>query len=118
MIRELNEFVKALYDKEKSGDIYVISNETWPDWVKIGKAVDANDRVNNYQTSSPFRNYKLIHAVHFEDRHRAERKAHIRAALKTKQPWNKPDNGEWFRLTHDEAIEIVESINDRRYINR
>jgi hypothetical protein len=118
MIRELNEFVKSLYDKEKSGDVYVISNDTWPEWVKIGKAVDANDRVNNYQTSSPLRNYKLVHAVHFDNRHKAERKAHISAALKTKQPWNKPDNGEWFRLTHDEAIQIVEGIHDRRNINR
>ena len=117
MIRELNEFVKALYDKEESGDVYVISNDTWPDWVKIGKAVDANDRVRKYQTSSPYRNYKLIHAVHFDNTHRAEQKAHVSAAKKTKHPWNKPDNGEWFRLTHDEAIEIVESINDRRNIN-
>tara|TARA_S200002703_G_scaffold113090_1_gene98569 strand:- start:439 stop:819 length:381 start_codon:yes stop_codon:yes gene_type:complete len=110
--QDMGEFVKALYDKERSGHLYVISNDAWPEWVKIGMAVDAKDRLKGYQTSSPLRNYKLIHSVYFEDRHKAEQKAHVLAATKTKSPWNKPDNGEWFRLTHEEAIQIVESIND------
>ena len=100
------------YESVKSGYVYVVSNYAWPDWVKIGKAIDVDERLGTFQTGSPFRNYKLIHWVYADDRHQAESKAHISAAKKTKHPWNKPDNGEWFRLTHDEAIEIVENIND------
>ncbi|MEK9820466.1 MAG: hypothetical protein VW443_12860, partial [Pseudomonadales bacterium] len=37
----------------KEGYVYAIRNKAWPEWVKIGKAIDAQDRLNGYQTSSP-----------------------------------------------------------------
>ena len=40
--------------------VYIITNDAWPDWVKVGKAVSADDRLNGYQTSSPFRDYGVI----------------------------------------------------------
>ena len=96
--------------KQKSGYVYAIRNPAWPDWVKIGKAVDAEDRLSSYQTSSPMRNYKLVYSVHFDDRNVAEKKAHLLAATRTMHPWNKHDNGEWFKLTDAEAIEILKEI--------
>jgi len=42
----------------KEGYVYVITNPAWPDWVKIGMAIDAEDRLNGYQTSSPMRDYE------------------------------------------------------------
>ena len=108
--KDIGIFAKALYDNQKSGHVYVIVNDAWPEWVKIGKAVDAEDRLNGYQTSSPMRDYKLVHSVYFEDRHKAEKKAHVAAASATKHPWNKVDNGEWFKLSHEEAVKILEDI--------
>jgi hypothetical protein len=96
--------------KQKSGYVYAIRNPAWPEWVKIGKAVDAEDRLSSYQTSSPMRDYKLIHSIYFDDRSAAEKKAHILAALKTTHPWNKNDNGEWFKLTEEQAIEILREV--------
>jgi hypothetical protein len=84
--KDIGIFAKALYDNQKSGHVYVIVNDAWPEWVKIGKAIDA------------------------EDRHKAEKKAHIAAASATNHPWNKVDNGEWFKLSHEQAIEILEGI--------
>ena len=100
------------YDKIKEGYVYAIVNSAWPEWVKIGKALDAEDRLNGYQTSSPMRDYKLVYSVHFEDRNVAERKAHTLAAFKTAHPLNKHDNGEWFKLTEVEAIEILKETTD------
>jgi hypothetical protein len=94
----------------KEGYVYAIVNDAWPEWVKIGKAIDAEDRLSGYQTSSPMRDYKLVHSVYFEDRNVAEKKAHTLAALKTTHPWNKHDNGEWFKLTDAEAIEILKEV--------
>ena len=54
--------------------------------------------------------YKLVHSVYFEDRNVAEKKAHLLAATRTMHPWNKHDNGEWFKLTDAEAIEILKEI--------
>jgi len=98
------------YNQIKEGYVYAITNPVWPEWVKIGKAIDAEDRLSSYQTSSPMRDYKLVHSVYFEDRNVAERKAHTLAALKTTHPWNKHENGEWFKLTDAEAIEILKEV--------
>jgi len=98
------------YSKIKEGYVYAIVNAAWPEWVKIGKALDAEDRLNGYQTSSPMRDYKLVHSLYFDDRNAAEKKAHILAAFKTAHPWNKHDNGEWFKLTDEQAVEILKEI--------
>jgi len=98
------------YTQIKEGHVYAITNPAWPEWIKIGKAIDAEDRLSSYQTSSPMRNYKLVHFVYFEDRNVAEKKAHLLAATRTMHPWNKHDNGEWFKLTDAEAIEILKEI--------
>ena len=98
------------YNLIKEGYVYAISNSAWPEWIKIGKAIDADDRLSSYQTSSPMRDYKLVHSVYFDDRNAAEKKAHILAAFKTAHPWNKHDNGEWFKLTDEQAVEILKEI--------
>jgi len=98
------------YNLIKEGHVYAISNAAWPEWIKIGKAIDAEDRLSSYQTSSPRRDYKLVHSVYFDDRNAAEKKAHILAAFKTAHPWNKHDNGEWFKLTDEQAVEILKEI--------
>lgn len=100
------------YDLIKEGYVYAIVNDAWPNWIKIGKALDAEDRLSGYQTSSPMRDYRLIYSVYSNDRNIAERKAHKLASLKTSHPWNKHDNGEWFKLTEQQAIEILKEITD------
>ena len=92
--------------------MYAISNPAWPEWVKIGKAIDADDRLSGYQTSSPMRDYKLIYSVPFKDRNTAERNAHLLASNKASQPWEKGINGEWFKLTHEQAIEVLKETAD------
>ena len=89
--------------KVKEGYVYAICNPAWPEWVKIGMAIDADDRLNGYQTSSPMRDYTLIHTVFFEDRGKAERAAHKEAGLYGDRL------GEWFKITKEEAILVLES---------
>ena len=100
------------YMQVKEGYVYAISNPAWPEWVKIGKAIDADDRLSGYQTSSPMRDYKLIYSVPFKDRNTAERNAHLLASNKASQPWEKGINGEWFKLTHEQAIEVLKETAD------
>ena len=100
------------YNTIKEGYVYAISNPAWPEWVKIGKAIDADDRLSGYQTSSPMRDYKLIYSVPFKDRNTAERNAHSLASNKASQPWEKGINGEWFKLTHEQAIEVLKETAD------
>ncbi len=88
----------------KEGYVYAIRNAAWPEWIKIGKAVDAEDRLNGYQTSSPMRDYELIHSVYFDDRNKAERDAHKYAERKGER------KGEWFKITEDQALEVLREL--------
>tara|TARA_R110002126_G_scaffold30763_2_gene100101 strand:- start:47 stop:550 length:504 start_codon:yes stop_codon:yes gene_type:complete len=92
--------------KVKEGYVYAISNPAWPNWIKIGMAIDAEDRLNGYQTSSPMRDYELIHFIPSQDRSKAERVAHKAAALCGER------QGEWFKITGEEAIVILEHIKE------
>ena len=83
--------------------MYVISNPAWPEWIKIGMAIDAEDRLNGYQTSSPMRDYVLVHYIYFKDRLEAERKAH---KVAERYGYHKRQ-GEWFKITREEAILVL-----------
>ena len=89
------------------GYIYVMSNPAWKGWVKIGMAVDAEDRLKGYQTSSPFRDYKLELAVPVDDRRLAESMAHERASWIAEE-----EKCEWFKMPLDSAIEVVRSLKN------
>ena len=83
------------------GQVYVIANPAWKDWVKVGMAVDAMDRTGNYQTSSPFRDYTLLYTYDVDDRRAAESAAHKRLAKEC-------DNiNEWFRLSPENANDLI-----------
>lgn len=92
-------------DSIKEGYVYAITNPAWPEWVKIGMAIDADDRCNGYQTSSPFRDYKVEHVVVSNNRREAEAQAH-KAAGKVAQE----KRGEWFKLSIEQAKNILNNI--------
>jgi len=102
-------FSQSSINQIQEGYVYIITNKAWPDWVKIGMAIDAEDRLNGYQTSSPHRDYVLEHSVYSNDRRKSEQQAHTRAtkiALET--------NGEWFKLTVEQAIEVLNNLDEHR----
>ena len=56
------------------------------------------------------RNYKLVHYVYCEDRSESERVAHKLASRKATTPWSKQDNGEWFKITQSQAVDILKEV--------
>jgi len=92
-------------DSIKEGYVYAITNPAWPEWVKIGMAIDADDRCNGYQTSSPFRDYKIEHVVVTNNRRAAEAEAHKAATKMAKEV-----RGEWFKLDIEQAKTILNNI--------
>jgi hypothetical protein len=91
----------------KEGYVYIITNKAWPNWVKIGMAIDAEDRCNGYQTSSPFRDYVLEHSVATEDRRKSEKKAHKKA-----KNLASGTSGEWFKLDVETAKQILDNLHE------
>ena len=93
------------YNKTTKGDVYLITNDAWPEWIKVGKAGDAADRLKNYQTSDPFRAYKLQHSITLENRHTGEVKAHKELeALSTDR------KNEWFKVDLTVAVNCIEAL--------
>lgn len=92
------------YTQSKEGQVYIISNPNFHGWVKVGMAVDAKDRLNNYQTSSPFRDYELNYTFDVEDRRVSEAAAH--AALQKRFA----SRGEWFKCTPRQAWSIIGNV--------
>lgn len=89
------------------GYVYIITNKAWPGWVKIGMAVDAEDRLKGYQTSSPFRDFELVHKIYSEDRRKTEQAAHKMAKLKAERT-----ESEWFLIDVEKAVEILDKLNE------
>jgi len=100
---EYNSIVKALYDTEKAGDVYLITNPAWPEWIKVGKAIDAHDRCNSYQTGSPLRDFEVISSIRVDDRHSKEKEMHT---LFEKHADER--RSEWFKITSDKAKELLD----------
>ncbi len=95
------------YEKSNVGYVYAVCNPAWKGWYKVGMAVDAADRCSGYQTSSPFRDYKVSYSKYFEDRREAERLAH--SALKE----NKIEHAnEWFKTDLETIKNIIKNIKD------
>ena len=92
-------------DSIKEGYVYAITNPAWPEWVKIGMAIDADDRCNGYQTSSPLRDYSLEHTVMSNNRRKAEAEAHKAASNIAAE-----QRGEWFKINIEQAKNILNNI--------
>jgi hypothetical protein len=94
----------AKYESSVEGQVYVIVNPSFPEWVKVGMAIDSEDRLNNYQTSSPFRDYVLNYKWNVSDRRVAESEAHTELQKMYER------RSEWFKCTPEQAQEVVSGI--------
>tara|TARA_B110000211_G_scaffold10308_1_gene10890 strand:+ start:1016 stop:1537 length:522 start_codon:yes stop_codon:yes gene_type:complete len=96
------------YDKVPTGDVYIITNKAWPEWIKVGKAVTAKDRLNSYQTSDPFRAYELHCKFTVSNRHSFETQAHQLIKAEASEFKN-----EWFKINPSKAQRILEVANEQ-----
>ena len=94
----------AKYETSVEGQVYVIVNPNFSEWVKVGMAIDSEDRLNGYQTSSPFRDYALVSSWDVNDRRAAETEAHTELQKLYER------RSEWFKCTPEQAQEVVSGI--------
>ena len=93
------------YTTSSEGEVYIITNPAWKGWIKIGMAIDSEDRCKGYQTSSPLRDFKLKFKKYFDDRRTAEQTAHTLCAKKADKR-----KGEWFKLDIKIAKDIINNM--------
>ena len=68
---KINTFTKVK-EKTKSGIVYIISNEAFPDYYKVGMTQDLTARLKSYQTYDPLKRYKVEHYKVVSDARTAE----------------------------------------------
>ena len=96
----------AKYELSVEGQVYIITNPNFDGWVKVGMAIDSQDRLNGYQTSSPFRDYQLHSFWDVANRRGAEAAAHAELEKTYER------RGEWFKCTPEQATEVVSNITE------
>ena len=101
---------KKKYDAVREGQVYVIRNPAFPSWCKVGMAVDAEDRLKQYQTSSPYRDYVLVAAWDVEDRRESEKQAH--ALLE--QHYER--RGEWFVCDSSLSVDKLNNLFEEKQL--
>lgn len=92
------------YESSKEGQVYVLCNPAFPNWCKVGMAVDAQDRLKQFQLSSPYRDFKLLKIFNTDDRRKSEAKAHSFL----EQYYLR--RGEWFASCPEQAAELLENL--------
>ena len=91
-------------DNSERAYVYVISNPTFPGWLKIGKASNVKSRLSVYQTADPLRRYKLEFCAFVKDPKKYEKMFKARCDGKL----------EWFTgLTVDKAIEMINELKSQ-----
>ena len=63
-----------------TGYLYIISNRSWPGWIKIGTTKNLKTRLQTYQTGSPFRDYEILYSIKHPDYLKAEKNIKIQMA--------------------------------------
>jgi hypothetical protein len=89
------------------GYVYAIINQAWPEWVKIGSASIAEDRLNGYQTSSPFRDYEIVCTFETKDKRKAETLMH-----RTLEQYADERRNEWFKIDIDKVKDMFYHYDD------
>lgn len=94
------------------GYLYIIINEAFDGWVKVGTTDNLEKRLHTYQTGDPFRRYKVIYSVNHPDFREAEKKINKvmkHFALEIKNEWYKIDL-EFAKSRLDEQLEEYTSV--------
>ena len=91
------------------GEVYIVRSPAHPNWLKVGKAVNSEERLNGYQTASPHRDYVLEYYEYFENRHQAESAIH-RMLEKHKDCHDRKN--EWFKTYIPTIKEVMNEYRD------
>ena len=90
------------------GWIYVITNSSWDNWVKIGVTRDLHSRRGNYNTGAPYQEvyYEFFDYIYHEKAREIERLIHDKLSHLRHENQSK----EWYNMTPSEAMEKIKQF--------
>lgn len=96
---------ESFIQKSSAGFVYVLGNPAWPGRYKIGRAVNPQARLCNYNTGCPNRGYYYVGYEYFEDCNTAEETAHTMFASDRL-------HGEWFNIKAEQATTYLKILKE------
>ena len=94
-----------------SGYLYIITNKSWPGWLKVGTTRNLKSRLQSYQTSSPFRDYEIIYSIKHPQYIQAEQNIKKQMMYFAKQIKN-----EWYEVDLQVAkVRLLEQLDNYFY---
>ncbi len=94
-----------------SGYLYIITNKSWPGWIKIGTTRNLKTRLQTYQTSSPFRNYEVMYSIQHPEYLQAEQNIKLQMKRFAKRIKN-----EWYEVDIEVAkVRLTEQLDNYFY---
>ena len=91
----------AKYELSREGQVYIITNPNFPEWVKVGMAVDSEDRLNGYPNIVTVQ--RLL-SVHLAGLWLTDDPLSQRPTLYWRKSFMAA-KGEWFQLAHQSKPE-------------
>ena len=93
------------------GYLYIITNKSWPGWIKIGTTRNLKTRLQTYQTGSPFRDYEVIYSIKHPQYLKAEQNIKYQMQRFAKQIKN-----EWYEVDIEIAkVRLLEQLDNYFY---
>lgn len=100
---------------KNNGYIYVISNKAWSNHYKIGITKDVEDRLANYQTYSPFKDFKVEYSVYTENYLNIE--SEICKLYNTSSEWIKDDKNNIIKkIESSKYFKKIKTPKTKKYI--
>jgi len=90
------------------GEIYIISNPAWKGWIKVGKSINADKRLSQFQAGCPLKDFKIVKIITVKNQIKAEKKV-----LEFMKFFAEDNNGEWIKINTDKAIEILNTYKEK-----
>ena len=83
--------------------VYALQNPAWKDWIKIGRTKNLTTRQEQFNTSSPFRDYKVIHSIKVKTKYVRQIESEI---LDKTKKYRGVHSGEWRKIKLKKVKEI------------
>lgn len=91
-----------------NGYLYIITNEAFPEWVKVGTTADLNQRLHVYQTGDPFRRYRIVYSLQHPKFREAEKRI-----KETMKHFALEIKGEWYKIAlHMAKSRLEEQLDE------
>ncbi len=98
-------------DVTSPGYLYIITNKSWPGWLKVGTTRNLKTRLQTYQTGTPFRDYEIVYSIKHPLYLQAEKNIKKQMANFAKQIKN-----EWYEVDLSVAkVRLLEQLDNYFY---